>query len=114
MLPVVDVDVRQTRDEKLELLLVEDSNKLGRYDLVEACQEVLELLLDRFHKAVLDNQPDVLLLVLFCNGNVLTIGNQVDSFHSTEAIDIDRKRLKGDVRDVVLQDPYERLVVVQV
>lgn len=36
-LPVVDVDIRQTRNEKFELLFVEDGDELFRDDLVEAC-----------------------------------------------------------------------------
>lgn len=36
-LPVVNVDVGQTRDEQLELLLVEDRDELGGDDVVEAC-----------------------------------------------------------------------------
>jgi hypothetical protein len=37
VLPVIDVDVGETGDEKFEFLLVEDLNEFGRDDLVEAC-----------------------------------------------------------------------------
>ena len=36
-LPVVHVNVRQARDEQLQLLFVEDGNEVGRNDFVEAC-----------------------------------------------------------------------------
>lgn len=35
VLPVVHVDVGQTRDEQLEFLLVEDGDKIGGYNVVE-------------------------------------------------------------------------------
>lgn len=36
-LPVVDVDIRQTGNEKFELLFIEDCDELFGDDLVEAC-----------------------------------------------------------------------------
>ena len=36
VLPVVDIDVREARDEKLEFLFVEDGDELGRNDIMEA------------------------------------------------------------------------------
>lgn len=38
-LPVVDVDVRQTGDQELQLLLVEDRDQLCRNDFVETCRD---------------------------------------------------------------------------
>ena len=36
ILPVIDVDVWQTRDEELELLFVEDCDQLWRDNVMEA------------------------------------------------------------------------------
>jgi hypothetical protein len=37
VLPVVNVDVWQTRNQKLKLLLIEDRDELSRDDVMEAC-----------------------------------------------------------------------------
>ena len=55
VLPVVDINVRQTRDEQLEFLLVEDRDELRRDNVVEAAQESVELSFDRLDEAVLDD-----------------------------------------------------------
>lgn len=47
-LPVVDVDVRDAADEKLELALVEDVDEVRGYELVETGDEGVELLRDAF------------------------------------------------------------------
>ena len=38
--PVLDVDVRKTGDEELELLLVEDGDEVCWDDVMEACANV--------------------------------------------------------------------------
>ena len=43
-LPVVDVDVGDTADQELEFALVEDVDKVGGNQFVEACDEGVELL----------------------------------------------------------------------
>ena len=39
-LPVVNINVRQTRDEKFKFLLIEDCDEFGGDDFVETCETV--------------------------------------------------------------------------
>ena len=45
-LPVVDINVRQTRDEELEFLLVKNGDKFWWDDVVETLEESSQLVLD--------------------------------------------------------------------
>src|SRR5690242_9059907 len=44
--PVINIDIRKTRDEQFELLFAEDGYQLGRHDVMETAKELLELFLD--------------------------------------------------------------------
>lgn len=48
LLPILDVDVRDTAYEQLQLTLVEDVDQVGWNQLVEAGDEGVELLFDTF------------------------------------------------------------------
>ena len=57
LLPVVDIDVRDTTNEKLKLALVENVDQIGRDKLVEALHKGIELLIDTLLNAPLGNEP---------------------------------------------------------
>lgn len=65
LLPVVNIDICDTTNEKLKLALIEDVDQVGRDELVEALHESVELLVD-----TLLNAP-------FCDksGNKVSDGN---------------------------------------
>jgi len=75
-------------------------------------QEFIQLLFDRSSELPLNHQANVLMLVLFGDGNVATIRNEIDSVHNTKLVIINREGFSDDVGDVVLKHPDERLVVV--
>jgi hypothetical protein len=56
LLPVVDVDIGDTANQKLQLALVEDIDELGGDELVEAAEERGELLLDSLLDAPFDKE----------------------------------------------------------
>jgi len=87
VLPVIHIDVRQTGNEKFELLFAEDGDELRRDDIVEALEEVLELLLNGAYKTVLSDKADVLVLVIFGDGNVTTVFDEVDGLHLSKGFD---------------------------
>ena len=90
LLPVVDVDISDTTDEKLKLALIEHIDKIGWDQLVESGHESVELFLHSLHNLPFSNQPvdvsqmilwgfsnrenslDVLWLVLVGDGNIPT------------------------------------------
>ena len=39
-LPVIDINIGQTGDQQLQLLLIENGDKLGRDDIMEACEVI--------------------------------------------------------------------------
>ena len=73
-------------------------------------QEFIQLLFDRSSELPLNHQANVLMLVLFGDGNVATIRNEIDSVHNTKLVIINREGFSDDVGDVVLKHPDERLV----
>jgi hypothetical protein len=58
-LEVVDINVRESIDDHLELLLVEDADLLTWNHLVEPVQEVLHLLLNGIDELHLAHKADV-------------------------------------------------------
>jgi hypothetical protein len=57
LFPVVNIDVSNTADEELEFALVEDVDEVGGDELVEACDEGLELLFDALLNSPLGDEP---------------------------------------------------------
>jgi hypothetical protein len=114
ILPLIDVDLRKTRDQKFQLLFVEDGDQVWRNDLVEAGQEIVDLLLDRLDESVLDNALDIVLLVLLGDGDVAAVLDQVDDLLLAKVVSFDGEGLSNNIRDIILQHPEQRLVVVQI
>ena len=56
LLPIVDIDVGDTANQKLQLALVKDIDELGGDELVEAAEEGGELLLDSLYNAPFDEE----------------------------------------------------------
>lgn len=46
LLPIVDIDIRDAADQKLKLALIENIHQVCGNELVKACDEGIELLLD--------------------------------------------------------------------
>ncbi|KAI6853393.1 hypothetical protein KC350_g76 [Hortaea werneckii] len=88
--------------------------KLLRNNVVEALQELIQLLLHRGNQAVFNDQLHILLLVLFGDRDVTTIRNEIDCLFRTETVNVHRKCFKGHVCDVVLEDPDQRSVVIKI
>ena len=72
------------------------------------------LVLDLCREPLVGYQPDVLGLVLVRHGDVPPIRNEVDDLGHSKVIALDGERQVEDTVDVVLEHPYERLVVLGV
>lgn len=63
---------------------------------------------------MLDDEANIVMLVLFGNRHIPTVGDQVNDVCDTKLLVLDRERLRDNISDVVLKHPAERLVVVWV
>lgn len=129
--PVIEVDVGKAGNEKLELLLVEDGDKFCGNNVVESCkvalveilllmfakltlEELLHLLLYASQEPILYHQPNILVLVLLGNGNIPSVGNQIDNLLNAKLVADNTKSLGNHVVNIVFENPAQRTVVVQV
>ena len=110
-----------TGDEKREFLFVEDGDELWGDDVMKtyvdlvSCldidgdedtfNEMLQLLLHRASKAVLDHQLHILLFCFISHGNIAAILYQIHGLPDTKFIGLNGEGLVGDVRDIILQHP---------
>eukprot|EP01139_Manchomonas_bermudensis_P024103 Amastigsp_a842032_75.p2 type:complete len:235 gc:universal Amastigsp_a842032_75:208-912(+) len=108
-LPVVDIDVVDAADEKLELFLVKDPEELERNDVVEPVEEHAHPVLDDVDEAELDNKAHVFLLVRVGDVNGLAAGLELDAAARVKLCDVVDELLEEHAVDIVCQHPSERV-----
>lgn len=72
-----------------------------RNQLAESGHECVKLLLDTLGNSILHNAVDVFLLVVFCDGDLLTARLEFDRDHLTKSLFSGRERLIDDVSDII-------------
>lgn len=132
--PLVDVDLRKTRNEQLELFLREDLKQVLGDDLVKTLKESLpteesasvrdriaqsgrthpDLVLDLCRKPLIRDQANVLGFVLVRDCNVASVGDEIDDLGNAKVVALDGHSEIQDAVDVVVEHPDERLVILGV
>lgn len=122
--PIIDVNLGNTTDEQLQLPLVKHIDKICRYELVEALDKGVELLLYTLLNTPFRHKPakyvsigsqnkagqdgnilDVFLLVVVINWDVSSSRLQVNSLLLTKDFVFNGKVLENDIVNVVLEHP---------
>src|SRR5947207_2689372 len=92
--PILDIDLRETRDEQFQFLLTENRNKFCRDNVMEAyrqilldmeqtCEELPQLVFNTRLKFIFRDKSDILRLILIRNRNRVTFWNKVDNMGNT-------------------------------
>ena len=83
---VLDINLRHSRNDQLELLFREDGDEGAGDDVVETAEQRVQLLLDHAGHAVGAPLSDEVLLVGVGHWDVLTARNQLNLIHVAERL----------------------------
>lgn len=119
LLPVIDIDVRNTTYQQFQLPFIKNVNELWRYQLVETRKEGIELFFDPLldtpfgdEAAVVSvsvssaeaswNLLDVFFFILICHLDLLTARFQFDADGFTKSLIIRRERELQCVSNIII------------
>lgn len=112
LLPILNINFGNTADQQLQLSLVKDVDKLGRDQLVETCDEGLELLINTLLDSPLDHEVDVFLLVLVGNLDITSAWLEVLHISHSESLIFGGEGLLQNTLDRVIEHPLKTAVEV--